>query len=229
MSITDKSGLPLRIGHRGVSGHFPENSLQAFRAARPAGLDGVELDVHSTADGQLLVHHDPEIPGFGRIAELPAAQLASARLSNGEPVPTLGQALAALDGLKVWIEVKGLDPDFDPRLLDVVRGAGPSERYAVHAFDHRIVARLRRQADWLAGGILSASYPVDPVAELLAAGAVAYWMLWSLIDADLVQSIHSAGGQVIAWTVNDRRTAGALGALGVDGLCGNYPEHLDAR
>jgi glycerophosphoryl diester phosphodiesterase len=222
-------GRPWRIGHRGVSGHHPENSLEAFRAAAGAGLDGVELDVHATADGVLLVHHDPEVPGVGRIAAVSADRLASARLPNGEAIPSLGDALSALAGLRVWIEIKDLDPRWDDRLLAVIRAAGPPDRFAVHGFDHRIVARLRRLAPWLEGGILSTSYPVDPLLDLRAADARTYWMVWPMIDADLVATVHRAGGLVIAWTVNDRETAAALRRLGVDGLCGNYPERLAAE
>ena len=217
---------PLRIGHRGVSGSHFENSLEAFRAAVTAGLDGVELDVHATADGEFVVHHDPAVASHGVIRELPLKALRTARLPNGEPVPTLEDALAVLGDLRVYVEVKDLDPRFDGKLIDTLQAYRTDERLAVHSFDHRIVARLRRLAPWLPGGILSVSYPIDPAGELIAAGAVVYWMAWTMIDAELIAAIHGAGGSVIGWTVNDQETARRLAALGVDGLCGNYPERL---
>jgi glycerophosphoryl diester phosphodiesterase len=61
---------------------------------------------------------------------------------------------------------------------------------------------------------------------MVMAGATALWQEWRLIDAELIQAIHRRGGEVIAWTVNDPLTARQLGALGVDALCGNYPERL---
>ena len=220
------SSTPLRIGHRGVSGVWFENSLQAFRAARPAGLDGVELDVHATRDGAIVVHHDPEISGLGPIGRADLRAIRAVRLPNGEAIPTLAEALEALAGLRVYVEVKALEARHDRALLGLLAQDPAPDRLAVHSFDHRIVARLVRVAPRLHGGILSVSYPVDPAAELLAAGAVAYWMEASMVDRELVETIHGAGGQVIAWTVNDRAQARALAGLGVDGLCGNYPDRL---
>jgi glycerophosphoryl diester phosphodiesterase len=221
-----RSNQPIRIGHRGVSGAHFENSLEAFRAAVVVGLDGVELDIHATADGEFVVHHDPEVSGQGAIRALPLKALRKVRLPNGEPIPTLEEALAVLGDLRVFVEVKDLDPRFDARLLDTLEAYRADERLAVHGFDHRIVARLRGLAGWLPGGILSVSYPIDPAAELVAAGATVYWMVWTMIDAELVAAIHGAGGLVIGWTVNDRAAARHLAGLGVDGLCGNYPERL---
>jgi glycerophosphoryl diester phosphodiesterase len=229
MSVRDfmtHQNQPLRIGHRGVSGSHFENSLEAFRAAVAVGLDGVELDIHATADGEFVVHHDPAVPGHGDIRALPLKALRTVRLPNGEPLPTLEEALAVLGDLRVYVEVKDLDPRFDGKLVETLQAYRADERLAVHSFDHRIVARLRRLAPWLPGGILSVSYPIDPAAELIAAGAVAYWMVSTMIDAELAAAIHRAGGSVIGWTVNDRAVARRLAALGVDGLCGNYPERL---
>ncbi|MBS1241165.1 MAG: hypothetical protein H6R40_592 [Gemmatimonadetes bacterium] len=217
---------PLMIAHRGASGHAPENSLEAFARAAGMGADGIELDVHATSDGAMVVFHDPVIPGIGPIQEHPADRVRQARLPNGEPVPLLLEVLSATPGLGVWIEVKGLDERWDATLLEVIDRADDPERCAVHSFDHRIVARLGRRRPALRRGILSASYPLDPAAQLAGTGATVLWQECHLIDRDLVGAIHGAGAGVIAWTVNDRAVAGQLRSLGVDGLCGNYPERL---
>jgi len=217
---------PRILAHRGASGHALENSLAAFAAARKLGADGVELDVHATADGILLVHHDAEIPGRGAIADLTGGELATLLLSNGEPIPTLPQALQELAGLEVWIEVKSLPASADRALLAAIDGAPTPDRLAVHSFDHRIVARLGALRPALHRGILSTSYPLDQSGPMVAAGATALWQEYRLIDTELVAAIHRRGGEVVAWTVNDAATARELGALGVDALCGNYPERL---
>src|SRR5262245_56420352 len=135
------SGHPLVIAHRGASGHAVENSIEAFRKADALRADGVELDVHATADGAIIVFHDAQLPSGESIRETPAARIREHKLGNGECVPLLSEVLSAIPELKVFIEVKHLDTRFDSALLKVIAAGGP-ERCAVHSFDHRIVARL---------------------------------------------------------------------------------------
>jgi glycerophosphoryl diester phosphodiesterase len=217
---------PLIIAHRGASGHAHENSLSAFALAKQLRADTVELDIHATRDGVLLVHHDAEVRGVGPIAEHPHDDLLAHRLPNGEPIPTLGQVLEELGPFEVWIEVKSLAPRWDARLFSVMR-AGPSpERYAIHAFDHRIVARLGAEAPLLRRGILSASYPMELLAPMQAVGADTLWQETHLIDAPMVEKLHRAGMKLFAWTANEPAEIERLVGLGVDGICGNYPERI---
>jgi glycerophosphoryl diester phosphodiesterase len=64
---------------------------------------------------------------------------------------------------------------------------------------------------------------------MIAAAATTLWQEWHLIDRELVQSVHRRGGEVIAWTVPDATAAAHLAAIGVDALCGNYPDRLQVR
>lgn len=217
---------PLVIAHRGASGHAYQNSLSSFALAKQLRADAVELDIHATTDGVLLVHHDPLVPEIGTIGTLPHDAFLRYRLPNGEPIPTLGQVLEELGPFGVWIEVKTLPPQYDARLLSVMR-AGPSpERYAVHGFDHRIVARLGQTAPLLKRGALQASYPLDLLAPLQSTGATVLWQDTGLIDRAMVDALHAAGKEIIAWTANDAPEIARLVALGVDGICGNYPERV---
>jgi glycerophosphoryl diester phosphodiesterase len=203
-----------------------QNSLEAFRRARELGADAVELDVHATPDGVLLVHHDAEVPGVGPIPSTPAHRFDRYRLANDEPIPTLSAALEAAEGLDVWVELKTLPPAADRLLLETLdRGPTPG-RYAVHGFDHRIVNRLGGQRPSLKRGALLASYLLHTVTAIRAAGAETLWQEAHLIDAALVDAIHQAGLSLIAWTVNDDAMAASLTRLGVDGLCGNFPDRL---
>lgn len=220
---------PLVIGHRGVSGHRVENSRSAFELAAGPGewnCDGVELDIHAAADGTLVVHHDPTLPSGRQIADVTGADLEGELLADGTPVPTLPEALRILRGLHVFVEAKTLPASSDAALLELLRREPNPERMHVHAFDHRVVARLHRKASWLSLGILSCSYPVDPLEPILKAGASALWQQHELIDADLVARCATAGVAVIAWTVNTRHDGERLARIGVSGLCGNHPERL---
>jgi len=217
---------PRILAHRGASGHRLENSLAAFREARRLGADGVELDVHATHDGALIVHHDPELADLGPISSLAAEQVRQVRLSNGEQIPELAAALEVLSGMEVWVELKSLPASADERLMAAIDQSPTPSFCAVHSFDHRIIARLGARWPALSRGILSASYPIDPLAPLVAAGANTLWQEWHLIDAQLVTGLHRMGAKLIAWTVDDSATARGLAELGVDALCGNFPERL---
>ena len=214
---------PLVIAHRGASGAEYENSLAAFRRAGELGADGIELDIHATTDGALIVHHDPAVAGT-LIARSTGAAVADLRLPNGEPVPTLAQALAAAGPLRVFIEVKTLPPLWDGQLFAAI-DAGPNPAgYAVHAFDHRIIQRLRRQRPQLAAGVLSSSYLDDNVEPIRAAGAQVLWEDQAMIDAAMVEEVQDAGFGLYAWTPNDPTDLSRLAALGVNALCTNYPD-----
>ena len=213
---------PLVIAHRGASSIELENSLAAFKAAAPQGADGVELDIHSTTDGELIVHHDETIGGT-HIAKSSAQAIAALRL-NGEPVPTLSQALDAIaPRLQVFIEVKTLDPRWDDRLFETMdQGPNPAG-YAIHGFDHRIVRRLSAKRPGLPCGVLSSSYDVRPLVALQDAGAAILWEERSLVDEVLISTLHDAGAQIFVWTVDEPNELSRLVAWGVDGLCTNVP------
>jgi glycerophosphoryl diester phosphodiesterase len=214
------------IAHRGASGYAFENSPAAFREAVARGADGVELDVHATSDGGIVVHHDPALAGGQSLETLTLAEATASMLSNGEPVPSLADALRMIGDRDVWVEVKALPPRHDAALLAVL-DAGPfPARYAVHSFDHRITARLASRRAGLSLGALLSARIADSVGILRAAGATTLWQEWTMIDQELVEAVHGAGGRVIAWTVNDRAGAVRLGQMGVDGLCGNFPDRL---
>ena len=100
--------MPLLLGHRGLSSKHLENSLEAFRAALAAGMDGFELDVQPTRDGVCMVLHDDSLDrtatGGGVLRQLRASELPPLR--NGEAVPRLVDALE-LPAKLINVELKG--------------------------------------------------------------------------------------------------------------------------
>lgn len=216
--------MTLVIAHRGASAVEYENSLAAFKRAVALGADGIELDIHETADGELVVHHDPDVGGRP-IAGLPFSIVSRHRLKNDEPIPTLAQALEAIgpDTL-VFIEVKGLTPTGDQRLFDTMDGGPAVAHYRVHGFDHRIIRRLCTERPGLLGGILSSSYSLDPSRDIAEAAAEALWEDQILIDVPLVAQVHDGGFKIFAWTVDDPTRIQTLAAMGVDGICTNRPD-----
>lgn len=214
---------PLVIAHRGASSVELENTLAAFRAAAGLGADAVELDVHATIDGELVVHHDPSVLGLP-IARARAQDLAAIPLSNGEHIPTLAQSLDVLGQLKVFVEVKVLDPRWDDRLLETLdRGPNPSG-YAVHSFAFHVVRRLGDKRPSLPRGILSEVATRSPQRTLVDAKAQTLWQERGTLDETLVKTVHDLGATIIAWTVDNPSEMERLARWGVDGLCTNHPE-----
>lgn len=228
--------LPLLIGHRGAPRERPENTLPSFLRALELGADGIELDVHATKDGVIVVHHD-EVPR----ATAPSGRLAGRRIDaltfdelQGFSVrglaliPTLEESLAVIRGrADVFIEVKAAG--IERGVTDVIRASPAPARCAVHSFDHDAVRRMRALAPELRGGILLDRPCADIAAAMRAADAVDVWPQWEHAGPELVDAVHAAGGRVIAWTVNRAERARALAALGVDGLCTDVlPDIRDA-
>jgi glycerophosphoryl diester phosphodiesterase len=188
--------------------------------------DGVELDVHATRDGTIVVHHDAELPGVGPIAQLTTDEARQVRIRNGETLPLLQEVLELVGDHDVWVEVKSLPAAHDQALLAVLDSGPAPHRYAVHSFDHRIVRRLGESRPALPRGILLSAYLNDPVAVLRDAGSSTLWQEWHLVDEDLVETVHAAGCRIHAWTVNEVGDLEQLVRMGVDGLCGNYPDRI---
>jgi glycerophosphoryl diester phosphodiesterase len=126
----------------------------------------------------------------------------------------------------VWVEVKTLPPACDDVLLGILDRGPTPERYAIHSFDHRIVHRLGERRPGLRRGILLSAYLCDPVAVMRSVGATTLWQEWQQVDRELVNQVHQAGGTIIAWTVNELGDLDRMVRLGVDGLCGNYPDRI---
>jgi glycerophosphoryl diester phosphodiesterase len=203
-----------RIAHRGAKREFPENTLSSFHRAFELGADAVELDVHGTQDGVIVVHHDPTLGRHGpAIRELTWAELAQ---HTEVPVPRLRDVLEAIPAsATVYVEIKalGIEHAVSETLASV------PVRCAVHSFDHATIVRMREIAPKVARGVLfdGSLTALNDVLSRSAARDV--WPQWKLIDQGLVNRVHARGCRVIAWTVNTREEARRLAALGVDGIC----------
>lgn len=216
-------GRPLIIAHRGVPRLLPENTLAGFARALDDGADGIELDVHLTADGEVVVHHDPSVSVPGAASSrlsLADEPLAALRATTGAELPTLAEVLRLVGRrATVYVELKGRG--VEGAAVEVIRVS--DARCAVHSFDHLAVRRCATLAPELPRGALLASRVVEPLAVLGAASASTLWQDWTLLDAALVSEVHAGGGEVVAWTVNEIPLARELVAMGVDAICTDWP------
>lgn len=220
---------PERIAHRGAPREFDENTLEGFLRAVERGADAVELDVHRTRDGAVVIHHDPQLRGpdgrLAPIAEMSLVEVGRSRLAGGGRVPTLSAVMDAIgDRATIYVELKG--ESVGELTVEVARRHG--HRYAFHSFDHQAVLALHRHWPDLEYGVLFDAGTAD--AEALAARYPVrdLWLHWSLVNQALVEATHAAGKRALVWTVNQRRRARRLTMLGVDGLCSDDVRLLDS-
>lgn len=214
--------VPVVHAHRGSPDPalgIRENSLEAFFRARRLGADGVELDVRRTADGVLVVQHDPELTGLGPVCQLPSDHLP-------ESVALLSEALDACEGLELNIELKNLpgEPGFDPdeqmarEVAELVAGTDRQSGTVVSSFWPGSLEAVHAVRPEVATGLLVASWfdPSACVAMAVERQCGALHPHASLIDGALVEAAHAAGLAVAAWTINDPSRLREVAALGVD-------------
>lgn len=133
--------MTLILGHRGYSSKHLENSMESFRAALAAGMDGFELDTQPTRDGVSMILHDDTVDrtalGSGVLRRLKASELP--RLRNGEALPHLADALA-LPAKLINVELKG-EPGWK-QALAAVEGADALSKVLFSSFEHSEVLQL---------------------------------------------------------------------------------------
>jgi glycerophosphoryl diester phosphodiesterase len=226
-------GRPLVLAHRGARQVAPENTLEAFARAVALGADGVELDVRRTADGVLVVHHDPETAAGELIASSTAETV---RAAHAE-IPTLEESLDACRGLLVNVEIKNspLEPGFDREeraadavvaLLDARAGR---DRVIVSSFQFPTIARVRAAGASVATGLLTLARADARLLDLIVErGHQAihpnHRTMTRRRAEQIVADAHDRGLQVNVWTVNAPVTIARLAEAGVDGLITDVPD-----
>jgi len=226
---------PLVLAHRGACRVARENTIEAFAAARRIGADGVELDVHRSADGELVVHHDASAPDLGLLADHTLADIRRALPF----VPTLAEALDVSDGMLVNVEIKNLpgDADFDPRhqvadaVVALIEERALHDRVVVSSFNLDSVDRVRARDARVPTGWLTyvGLDPIDALWIVYEHGHRALHPDQRLLagEADggaaVMARAHELGVRVTTWTVDDADRIRALAEAGIDGVITNDP------
>jgi glycerophosphoryl diester phosphodiesterase len=235
--------------HRGGGALWPENSLLAFQNAIALGSDLVELDVHQSRDGAVIVIHDATIErtteGAGAVGSMTAADLRRLRLRGPdgalsvERVPGLDEvlAVAAPSQAGLLIEIKEPAPGdrydgVEERVLAAVASAGMQARVTVMAFDPRTIVRVRELAPRTRTSLLVDRFAVERAGVLpevtiewaRATGATDVGLDFTLLDERVVAAARRAALALGVWTVNDEATMRRMLALGVDILTTDRPD-----
>ena len=248
LAPTAGSGPAILVAaHRGGAALWPENSLLAFRQALALGVDALEFDLHMTADGEVVVLHDPTLDrtstAKGPVRALSLADLAPVRLKardgmvTDERVSTFAQVLdlAASTSVELVPEIKidatGQRYDgIEEKVLALLRSRELLARATVQAFQAETIRRLRelepkaRTMLLVTRGDAERERPAEAVRRASELGATALGMNHRLIDADVVSAARGAGIRLAAWTVNEEADIRRMIDLGVDMVMSDRPD-----
>ncbi|MFE8885866.1 glycerophosphodiester phosphodiesterase [Pseudarthrobacter enclensis] len=241
--------LPIAMAHRGFSVDGLENSMAAFRAAVDLGCRYLETDVHTTADGVLLLFHDSTLDrvtdGSGPVADLPARQVADARIGGREPIPTFEELITALPEARVNLDVK--DWNSVRSTAEAIERHGVHDRVLVTSFSDRrrraVLKLLSRPVAASAGVGSNALFTL--LGPVLPGPAFPWLMRRVLRDVHALQvpvrygavrvvtpgflrRAHTLGLTVHVWTINEPDEMRRLLELGVGGIVTDRADLLRA-
>ena len=226
---------PLVIAHRGASAYRPENTCAAYALAVEQAADMIEIDLHRTRDGAVVVAHDAElerIGGQGEIGETTLAELRRLDAGGGEPVPTLDEVLDRFAArLPFNLELKqasaGPYEGLPAAALEAVESRGLLGDTLFSSFYDSVLHDLRRHAAGARIALLvSPRAPSRWLERARALAAEAVNPERSLVNEAFVAEAHAAGLAVYVFTVDPEREMERLIGLGVDGLFTNVPDRM---
>jgi len=185
----------LVIAHRGYTRHFPDNTLEAFRAAREIWVDGVEFDVQETADGRFVVFHDDKIEGSS-INSLKLEDIEQLRVGGSYRIPTLSQALEELGrGLVLLVELKQVVSL--EKFLSLLRQHVDAAFTVIVSFNAALIGRLSGLAPDFTCAVISdpsgacGNLPAYKTAEFMQVRG-------DMVSAETVKTAHERGELVFA-------------------------------
>jgi len=226
------------IAHRGASSYAPENTFAAFDLAVRMGVSHIELDVHFTRDGHIVVIHDDTVDrttnGHGPVMSHSLAALTALdagswfeRRFAGERIPRLADVLERYKGrAHVHTEIKGHGDHLSERTVDLVRRHGMVDEVTITSFQRARLAEARAYAPELPTGWLVGEITDAIVTEARAMGLTQLCPKASTVTAELVHRLHRDGFIVRAWGVSTEELMRQVVKAGADGMTVNFPDKL---
>ena len=244
---------PRLFAHRGASALAPENTMESFRLARSAGVPYLELDVHLTADGHVVVIHDNSVSrSTGRRGRVERMSLSEIRRldagheftldrgrsfpyrGQGLRIPTLEEVLQDFPEARITVEIKKTRKGIGAAVLDVIRRCHAMERVLVASHEHQHLQEFRSlDGDVPTGfsktevrGFLARVRGGDTSSYHAPGNALQvpeYFGLRRVTSVALIEAAHRLGLEVHVWTVNEPVHMKRLLRWGVDGIMTDDP------
>lgn len=224
----------LKIGHRGAKAHVAENTVESFRQALNLGADGIELDAHVCATGELVIIHDFTVDrttnGTGDVSKLTLTELKALVVDGRYSIPTLTEVLEAVDkNCFINIEMKGRHTA--QPVADFVQQCVEEKGYSyadfiVSSFQREELQTISNINSRINVGILTQASVKQAMEWAEEFSAVAIHPHFSLLTEGNVKKAQEAGLKVYTWTVNEPEDIERVKSYGVDGIISDYPERL---
>ncbi len=218
----------LKIGHRGAKGYVAENTLESFQKAIDIGCDGIELDVHLSLDGEIIVIHDGTIDrtttGKGVVNQM---LLSEFKLHN---IPTLGKVLDITNhNLLINIELKSYSTV--EKVISIIENQISKKDYShsnflVSSFDWQALQLLRFLNDKIQIGVLTEDNLETAFAFAKSIKATSLNPYFKLLNTEKVAKIQEKGIKIYVWTVNEIEDIENMKRLKVDGIISDFPDRV---
>ncbi len=224
----------LRLGHRGAKAYMAENTIASIKLALSYGIDGVEIDVHCCATGELVVFHDVTVDrmtnGSGSINKMPLKKIQELKVNGLYQIPTLTEVLDVVGPNKlINIELKGADTAKET--CTVIKNYVTEKKWSysnflVSSFQHQELKVVYSTNGKIPLGVLTKASVNEAIAFAKAIQAVAIHPNYALLTAENVKHVQQEGFKVYAWTVNLPKTITRVKQYGVDGIISDTPDKL---
>jgi glycerophosphoryl diester phosphodiesterase len=214
----------LNIAHRGFTKEFPENTLEAFYAAIKLGIDGIECDVHETADQNFVIFHDDMLAGRN-ISELRLPEIHKIKIAEHYQIPTLEETLDLCHNhIQVMLELKAVySLDL---FIDILKAKMRPTELFITSFYPDIINRLANFAPQIRRGILTGYEVNDPFKIMDLSRVKIILPRFPFVNAGLVENVHARRLSIIIWDCNHARDLQTAVEWGVDGIITDSPETL---
>jgi len=222
-----------KIGHRGAKGHCTENTLESIKVALEMGVDGIEIDVHICASGELVVFHDFTLDrstdGSGEITKKTYEQLKGLTLKGNFKIPLLTEVLDLIEGkCSINIELKGLHTA-KPTCAIISHYIDKGWDYnsiLVSSFQENELLEVKKINANILIAVLSKASMEEAIEWGKILNATAIHPSIGIITKQGVIDAHNQGFNVNAWTINEPEDIKRMITLGVDGIISDYPDRL---
>ena len=229
-----ESGRTQIMAHRGFSGKFPENTLLAFKEAIKLGVDSVELDVHHTKDGVIVVSHDKDLKRCagkpGEITQLTYAEIQTYDLPQQQKVPTLKEVLECLtpSKLKINIEIKG--EDTEQPTYDLVTQLHLQDRVCYCSFRLSALQKLREISPTATLALIYSRLPKGGLDHCFKEGKLVQAAFLNpevhSLSTARIKKIHAQGFKINTWIIDSPKLLAKAQKLGIEEVTSNHPDRL---